>query len=339
MGLGVRGLASPHPSWVPLLLPLRQERFWRVRFSSWCSSWWATWSVLASSGCWVANVARVPSSLWSFHKLRGERSRCVSALVCTWLVFLVTMQLALCSCVFVWPTMLRTMAGTYQKDIYAVAGFARPKMLRILVGRPAARCASWPLWTRRTVTSLLVACLAGFAVTLHITLCFFPCRQGQDALHLGRYGSEGLACLPGRQHPCPGAEAFTMVQTCSGQGGRCPCYACVPFDCGRPLFVGFMVGMAAVVVVSAVAWLLLVCWLRCFALCRPVESSQVQFVDTIIGGSTTGVAVQTVHTDWRWTSLCCRSDKFQLSVLTAGIRGSLLRVLYTGTGPGGTRLP
>ena len=36
-------------------------------------------------------------------------------------------------------------------------------MLRILVGSPAARCASWPLWTRRTVTSLLVACLAGFA--------------------------------------------------------------------------------------------------------------------------------------------------------------------------------
>ena len=51
---------------------------------------------------------------------------------------------------------------------------------------------------------------------------------------------------------------------CSGQGGRCPCYACVPFDCGRPLFVCFVVGMAALVVVSAVAWLLLVCWLRCF---------------------------------------------------------------------------
>ena len=50
-------------------------------------------------------------------------------------------------------------------------------------------------------------------VTLHLALCFFPCRQGQDALHLCRYGSEGLACLQGRQHPCRGEEAFPMVQT------------------------------------------------------------------------------------------------------------------------------
>ena len=46
----------------------------------------------------------------------------------------------------------------------------------------------------------------------------------------------------------------------------------------------------------------------------------------------------------RWcTSLCCRSDKFQLSVLTAGTRGRLFRALYTGTGLGivstGTRPP
>ena len=39
-------------------------------------------------------------------------------------------------------------------------------------------------------------------------------------------------------------------------------------------------------------------------------------------GSTTGVAVRTVLTVWRWTSLCCRSDNFQLSVLTAGMWGS-----------------
>ena len=123
-------------------------------------------------------------------------------------------------------------------------------------------------------------------MTLHIALCFFPCSQGQDVLHLGRYGSEGLACLPSRQHPCPGAEAFPKVQTCYGQGGRCPCYACVPFDSGRPLFVGFMVGTAALVVVSAVAWLLLVCWLRCFRAVftslSAVQSSQVQFVNTIM---------------------------------------------------------
>ena len=63
-------------------------------------------------------------------------------------------------------------------------------MLRILVGSLAARCASWPLWTRRTVTSLLVACLAGFA----------------------------------------GDSAHRAV-------------LCFPFDCGRPLLPGFMVGM------------------------------------------------------------------------------------------------
>ena len=34
--------------------------------------------------------------------------------------------------------------------------------LVVLVGRPAARSASWPLWTRGTVTSLSVAYLAGF---------------------------------------------------------------------------------------------------------------------------------------------------------------------------------
>ena len=49
-----------------------------------------------------------------------------------------------------------------------------------------------------------------------------------------------------------------------------------------------------------------------------------------------------VHRRW-WTSLWCRSDQFQLSALTAGMRGRFFRVLYTGTGPGavstGTRLP
>ena len=47
-------------------------------------------------------------------------------------------------------------------------------------------------------------------VTLHIALYFFPCRQGQDTLHLGWYGSEELACLQGRQHPCRGAEADSL---------------------------------------------------------------------------------------------------------------------------------
>ena len=35
-----------------------------------------------------------------------------------------------------------------------------------------------------------------------------------------------------------------------------------------------------------------------------------------------------------WTSLWCRSDKFQLSVLTAGMRGRFFRALHTGAGPG-----
>ena len=70
----------------------------------------------------------------------GRACHAVStALLCTWLVFLVTLHLALCSCVFVWPKMLRIMAGTH----HAVAGFTgddapravllffvvRPKML------------------------------------------------------------------------------------------------------------------------------------------------------------------------------------------------------------------
>ena len=68
----------------------------------------------------------------------------LTALVCTWLVFLVTLHLALCSCVFVWPKMLRIMAGTH----HTVAGFTGddapravllffvvwPKMLGIIAG-------------------------------------------------------------------------------------------------------------------------------------------------------------------------------------------------------------
>ena len=75
----------------------------------------------------------------------GRACHAVStALVCTWLVFLVTLHLALCSCVFVWPKMLRIMAGTH----HAMAGFSGddapravllffvvwPKMLGIMAG-------------------------------------------------------------------------------------------------------------------------------------------------------------------------------------------------------------
>ena len=49
-----------------------------------------------------------------------------------------------------------------------------------------------------------------------------------------------------------------------------------------------------------------------------------------------------VHRRW-WTSLWCRSDKFQLFVMTAGMWGRFLRALHIGAGPGvvstGTRPP
>ena len=64
-----------------------------------------------------------------------------------------------------------------------------------LLSLTGPRCsASWPFWTRRTVTSTLVACLDGLLVTLHLALCFFPCRQAPDALHHGRCGSEVQLC-------------------------------------------------------------------------------------------------------------------------------------------------
>ena len=39
-----------------------------------------------------------------------------------------------------------------------------------------------------------------------------------------------------------------------------------------------------------------------------------------------------VHRRW-WTSLWCRSDKFQLSVLKAGMRGRFFGALHTDAGP------
>ena len=183
------------------------------------------------------------------------RSSSISAVACARLVLLVTMLLVPCflllttgpRCSTSWPVRTRR---TFTSTLVAcLAGFAGDSAHRavLLSLSSGPRCSvSWsavpPLGVhhgrygpeeqlRRYWWHVWLVLL----VTLHIALCFFPCRQGQDALHLGRYGSEGLACLPGRQHPCPGAEAFPMVQTCSGQGGWCPCCACVPFDCGRPL--------------------------------------------------------------------------------------------------------
>ena len=63
---------------VPLLLLSRQEWFWRVRSSSWCSSWWATWSGLASFGCRVANVVRGSAVFSLVFLFSQRRSRCAS---------------------------------------------------------------------------------------------------------------------------------------------------------------------------------------------------------------------------------------------------------------------
>ena len=91
-------------------------------------------------------------------------------------------------------TCLRQFTAAFVVDNSAMAGFAGDDALRAVVGRPAARSASWAVWIRRTVTSTLVACLDGLLVTLHLALCFFPCRQAQDAPHHGRYGPEGQLC-------------------------------------------------------------------------------------------------------------------------------------------------
>ena len=43
-------------------------------------------------------------------------------------------------------------------------------------------------------------------VILHLALCFFPCRQAQDARHHGRYGSPGGAALVVCNNRCLGLE-------------------------------------------------------------------------------------------------------------------------------------
>ena len=59
-----------------------------------------------------------------------------TALVCTWLVFLVTLHLALCSCVFVWPKMLRIMAGTHHTVAVFTGNDALRAVLLFFVVRP-----------------------------------------------------------------------------------------------------------------------------------------------------------------------------------------------------------
>ena len=81
-----------------------------------------------------------------------------------------------------------------------------------------------------------MACLAGFAGDSAHRAVLLSLSSGQDALHLGRYGLEGLACLPGRQHPCPGAEAFSHgPDVLWTKVADAPVVLVFPSICGRPL--------------------------------------------------------------------------------------------------------
>ena len=107
--------------------PSRCRKLWRFRSCS--------FSTLSSSSPVVPQrqilMVQTIQQITEFSQLlyvSGGRCPCCAgrachavstALICTWLVFLVTLHLALCSCVSVWPTMLRIMAGTH----HAVAGF------------------------------------------------------------------------------------------------------------------------------------------------------------------------------------------------------------------------
>ena len=76
--------------------------------------------------------------------------------------FLVTLHLALCSCVFAWPKMLRIMAGIQSSRPFSLS--------------TAVAC-SW------SVSLVTMRCSSRCAL--------FSCRQAQDARHHGRTGSEG----------------------------------------------------------------------------------------------------------------------------------------------------
>ena len=68
-----------------------------------------------------------------------------------------------------------------------------------LLSSPGPGCsASWPGLDQKdsALRALIVdsgggMCKVGLLVILHLALCFFPCRQAQDARHHGRYAPEG----------------------------------------------------------------------------------------------------------------------------------------------------
>ena len=160
----------------------------------------------------------------------------------------------------------------------------------------------------------------------HCSLCVWGCDahlpKGQDALHLGRYGPEGLAFLPGRQHPCRGAKAFPTSRLALDKVADASfmlvflsivadpvCRLHGRYGRARRRFGSGMTTAGMLVTMLS----------RCvhFAVGSPLESAQVQFVDTMMG-MLVGVAVQTVHTVWRFRRCSSSSRTLTSSSLRKG---------------------
>ena len=226
------------------------------------------------------------------------------------------------------------MAGTDQENSYVdigcmLAGFAGGSAHRAVIlpcrqaqdtlypGRQARRLVCIMAVMDQKNSYVVIGGMIGwFCWWLCTSRCAsFPVLQGQDAL-----------CLPGRQHPCHGAEAFSMV-------ADAPVMLVFPSIVAGPcLSASWSVWPRS----SSCRQWHGYCWYAgydAFALCSLRRQARGVSTGAVCGhdnghacrGSTTGVAVQTVLAVWRWTSLCCRSDKFQLLVLKAGMRGRVHR--------------
>ena len=114
-----------------------------------CGQGFRSRSSLTGAQCslWSSTGLRCPASWPECTRWTAPRSSSSMAVACARVVLVATADLVLCSL--------------------------------LLVTGP--RClTSWPVRIRRTVTFTLVACLDGLLVTLHLALCFFPCRQAQS---------------------------------------------------------------------------------------------------------------------------------------------------------------
>ena len=104
--------------------PSRCRKLWRFRSCSF-STLSSSSPVVPQRQILMVQTIQQITEFPQFLYVSGRRCPCcagrachavLTALVCTWLVFLVTLHPALCSCVFVWPKMLRIMAGMTQQD-------------------------------------------------------------------------------------------------------------------------------------------------------------------------------------------------------------------------------